>query len=131
MNYIRFRASRNKYGNSSCRCSQGHIHDSRFEARYCDQLAMLVKAGEIKSYRTQVRYPLKMNGVTITSHIVDFEVVENSGKIHIEECKGVATREWRIKHKLFEQCYPDIKYYVITMKDGPRVKQRGPGARGI
>jgi hypothetical protein len=74
---------------------------------------MLESAGEIKSFRTQVRYALKVNGVTITSHIVDFEVMANDGNLEVHECKGFATREWRIKKKLFEQCYQNIPYIVV------------------
>jgi len=117
-----FFSSHNKYNSRTCHCNQNHTHDSALEAHYCDQLAVLVKAGEIKSYRTQVRYPLKMNGITITTHIVDFEVVDNDGKLQIHEVKGFATREWAIKHKLFLQCYPDIEYIVVRDSSSNRMQ---------
>lgn len=115
MTFNRYFRRKNKFNNHSCRCSKGHIHQSRFEASYCDDLSVLEKAGEIKSYRTQVRYPLKINGQVICSHYVDFEVVDNQGNIKIHETKGMETEVWRIKRKLFEACYPDIEY--ITVRD--------------
>jgi hypothetical protein len=108
-----FRPVRSKYGNRSTYCRQGHYHPSIFEAEYCDHLAFLIKAGEIKSYVNQVRIPLGVNGVKICDHIVDFEVTTNDDKVEIHETKGYETPEWRIKYKLFVAIFPDIPYHVI------------------
>ena len=104
---------RNKYLNKSCRCHSGHQHDSRFEAGYCDELALQVKVGHIKSYEIQKQYSLDINGSHICNHIVDFVVTNKLGLIEIHETKGFATRDWRIKWKLFEALYPDIPYRII------------------
>jgi hypothetical protein len=105
--------SYNKYKNKSCTCHAGHNHDSRFEARYCDQLGLLVMAKEIKGYETQKTFDLKVNGKKICGHRVDFLVETNDDKQEVHECKGFATAEWKIKHKLFEANYPEIKYIVV------------------
>lgn len=108
---------KNKYGNKTCRCWKGHQHDSTYEAMYCNKLNILEKAGDIQSYKTQVRYTFKINGSTICSHYPDFEVVENDGRLVIHEFKGAETEVWRIKKKLFQALYPEIPYYVKKRSD--------------
>jgi hypothetical protein len=107
--------SYNKYKNKSCKCLSGHIHDSRGEARYCDTLKLALSAKQIKDYAIQKTYPLIVNGSTITRHRVDFVVTTLEDKLEVHECKGFATEAWKIKMKLFEACYPDIKYLVIKL----------------
>ena len=104
----------NKYGNKSCSCRAGHKHDSVFEAEYCDQLSLLVKAREIKSFKTQVSYDLPVNGKSVAIHIVDFEVITKEGTIEVHETKGFATDLWHLKYKLFVAIYPEIPYHVIS-----------------
>lgn len=115
-----FRAT--KYHNRSCRCSANHTHDSMFEAQYCDTLHLLMKAGEIQAVRTQVSYPLNVNGLHVCNHIVDFLVTNADGKDEVHETKGLATDVWKLKYKLFEALYPDLPYHVIT-KDSRFDKQ--------
>lgn len=105
--------NRSKYHNITCKCWADHIHDSRAEAAYCDQLNALKRAGKIKSYEIQKTFPLVVNGKTICTHRVDFVVTGNDGRIRVEEFKGFATRVWAIKKKLFEAVYPDIEYIVV------------------
>ena len=38
------------------------------------------------------------------------------GHQEVEEWKGYATQEWKIKRDLFIDNYPDIPYNVITQK---------------
>lgn len=95
----------------SCWCSQGHNHDSRAEARYCEQLALMKKAGEIDDYETQVRHNLEVNGKKVCSMIVDFKVYKDGGWYYVE-VKGFATEVWKLKHKLFKALYPDLEYIV-------------------
>ena len=104
---------RNKYRNTSCICQRKHIHQSIGEAGYCNQLDLLERAGEIKSYKSQVVYRFKVRGKHITTHIVDFVVTTKEGKIEVHEFKGFATVLWRVKMKLFEACYPKIPYIVV------------------
>jgi hypothetical protein len=100
----------------TCQCICGHIHDSRGEAAYCDILFAKKKAGEIKDYERQKMYDLKVNGVRICGHRVDFVVTHNDGHIEVEEYKGFLTEIWALKHKLFEAIYPKIPYRVIKPK---------------
>ena len=73
----------------------------------------MLKAREIKSYKTQVTYDLVVNGKRITGHRVDFEVENNNGSIEVHEFKGFATDVWVLKRKLFIALYPDIPYKTI------------------
>jgi hypothetical protein len=105
-----------KYNNISCKCHQSHIHDSRLEADYCDQLALLQKAKEIKGYESQVSFDLVVKGSKICGHRVDFLVTTNANKKEVHETKGYSTPSWNIKRKLFEALFPKIDYIVVTAK---------------
>ena len=105
--------NKSKYGSQSCTCRQGHIHDSRAEAGYCNQLNVLVRAKEIKGYEIQKTFPLSINGKHICNHRVDFLVTNNDGSIVVEEFKGCNTQIWVIKKRMFEACYPNIEYIVV------------------
>lgn len=102
-----------KYRSRATICFSGHKHPSKIEANYCDQLRLLQKAGQIISYKCQVKFDLAVNGKLICRHIVDFLVMTDKGE-EVHEVKGFATRDWKLKRKLFKVLYPQIKYYVIT-----------------
>ena len=102
-----------KYRNQRTECYSGHKHASKLESDYCDQLRLLVKAKGIKAYFIQHKYPLEVNGIHICNHIVDFVVLNNKSETEVHETKGFVTRDWKIKRKLFEACYPLVKYIVI------------------
>lgn len=103
----------NKYKNKSCTCNIGHIHDSRGEARYCDELGMLKMSGKIKDFQTQKTFRLKAYDKHITNHRVDFFVTNNDGSQEVHEFKGFATDVWKLKKKLFEANFPEIPYIVV------------------
>lgn len=113
-----------KYGSRSCRCMSGHLHHSRGEAGYCTKLELLRRAGEIRSYKPQVRYSLDVNGKHITNHYVDFEVVLKDGRKRVEEYKGFGTDTWRLKKLLFEALYPNIEYLVVRHRPQNSKPQR-------
>ena|SRR3990167_4461213 len=106
---------RNKYGAIKSKCWSGHIHDSKAEQRYCDQLYLLKKNGDILNYEIQVPYQMIVSGKKITKYIVDFLVFMKDGKLEAREVKSKITKTatWNIKRKLFEALYPEIKHVVI------------------
>jgi len=112
--FIKKRVS--KYKSKSCKCSSGHWHHSRGEAEHCNKLAMLVKAKYIKEYETQKKFSLDVNGKHITNHYVDFWVTGANDRKWVEEFKGVATSDWKLKHKLFQAIFPEIEYKIIYYK---------------
>jgi hypothetical protein len=107
------RIRKHKYRAKSSKCHQGHYHPSKLEAGYCDQLAMLVKSGDILSYENQPRFTFTVNDQKICQHIPDFLVTLNDGTKEVHECKGIEMPVWNIKRKLFEALYPEIEYIVI------------------
>lgn len=104
----------NKYNNSQCRCSQGHIHGSRKEARRCNELTFLERAGEINHLKQQVKYVL-----IPTQHEYNGELIRR-GKNAGEPKKG---------RLLEKECsyYADFDYYT---SDGSHVVEDVKGYKG-
>lgn len=108
---------KNKYYNKRCKCNQGHNHDSRGEAAYCNELDLMVRVGQIMKYETQKTFSLHgKDGKKISSHRVDFLLHDFDGKLTVHEFKGFATEVWKLKKALFEHEYPEIPYIVIWNK---------------
>jgi hypothetical protein len=103
--------SYNKHRNKWTPCKYDHIHQSMKEANRCNELHLLQKGNVITELKTQVSFDLKVNDKLICRHILDFTYCEN-GKFIVEDSKGQKTKDWIIKHKLFEAAYPDIEYRV-------------------
>lgn len=102
-----------KYGNIRKQCFSQHLHASKLEANYCNRLLAMRQKGEIGAFDIQVSFDLYgPNRELICTHVVDF-VVWINGRREVHETKGHATDVWRIKKKLFEANYPDIKYLVV------------------
>lgn len=52
----------NKYGAKKTACNHGHTHDSGKEARRCNDLHLLARAGEIDSLEVQPQYWFVIGG---------------------------------------------------------------------
>ncbi len=103
-----------KYKAKATVCVSGHKHPSRLEAAVCNRLAMMGKGGLIKAFETQVKFRLfGINEGFICNHIVDFLVETKDGRKEVWEAKGLALPAWKIKAKLFQDNYPEIKYVVV------------------
>jgi len=117
------RFSGTKYRSCRCECKLNHhLHDSRLEANYCDQLELLCRAEEIYSYIWQRDFDLIVCDKLICVHRVDFVVFTDENNYEVHETKGYATRDWKIKRKLFGALYPNVKYIVIS---NPKPKRGG------
>lgn len=119
--------TKNKYGNKRSRCLLKHDHDSRAEADYCNSLLADKQSGRIVGFRVQQRWPVGPGIV----HVVDFEIFGNMGLvIEVHDVKGFETAVWKMKHKLFCDKYPHIKYRVINRKeDNGRTSRKYPVTR--
>lgn len=104
---------RHKYMARRTTCGQGHSHPSKLEANYCDTLYMLKASGDVIKIEHEPVYELVINGILICRHKPDFKVWYKDGTVSVQECKGWATREWRMKKKLFSALFPDVHYEVI------------------
>ena len=94
----------------------GRKFDSKHEASVAFELEAQKRAGEIRGYRCQVPFDLKVAGHKICTHVVDFVVTLNDGSQKILEAKGFATDVWRIKRNLFIALHPEIPYEVVTAR---------------
>lgn len=96
----------------------GITFSSKGEAnRYCE-LKLLERAGLISDLQLQPKFELqpkfKKDGKTIRAinYIADFQYVEN-GQIVVEDFKGVITKEFSIKKKMFEYRYRDLELRIV------------------
>lgn len=94
-------APRRKYRNTPT-VIDGVRFDSAGEADRWGELRLLQAGGAIRDLRRQVAHPLFVNGVLVCTLRADFEYVETaSGRVVTEDFKGVRTKDWTIKAKLF------------------------------
>ena len=95
----------NKYRNIKVKVD-GITFDSKAEALRYKQLLLMQKANYINDLKLQPRFLLqksfKKNGKTYRKieYVADFMYQEN-GKTIVEDVKGMETKEFKIKRKLF------------------------------
>lgn len=81
----------------------GKSFASKREARRYQELELLQRAGKIQNLATQISYPLKVNGVLICRYIADFKYLDlDTGANVVEDSKGYATPEYKLKKKLMK-----------------------------
>ena len=108
----------NKYKNKKT-IIDGIEFDSKAEAKRFCELRLLEKARKIKDLTLQPCFILqssfKKNGKTYRKieYIADFQYEEN-GKVIVEDVKGMKTKEFQIKRKLFEYKYPDLEIKIVN-----------------
>ena len=94
---------RTKYNAKSCRCNQGHIHHSRAEAAYCDNLYLDMKdlnAGP-ENKITEIENQPTIELVAGIRWKLDFRVWRGLTEHYLVDVKGMETREFQLKLKLY------------------------------
>jgi uncharacterized protein DUF1064 len=87
--------------------------DSKAEARRYGELRILQFDRQISDLRCQVPFTLfGKRGGKVCEYRADFTYTER-GKEVVEDVKGVATRAFGIKAKLFRDNYPNIELRVV------------------
>ncbi len=76
----------------------GHSFDSLKEANQYEDYKRLLKAGEIKGFCIQPTFILAPN----LKYKADFIVFNNDGTTEIIDVKGIKTKEYIVKKKVFE-----------------------------
>ena len=96
-----------KYGNTPQRCYKNTLHHSKLEARRCDELNLLQRAGEISGLidHPQPSYDLDVNGKRVCRYVADFEYLDRDGNVVTEDTKGFRTEVYKLKAALFEAIY--------------------------
>lgn len=117
---------RSKHSNAKkTACMNGHIHDSRKEARRCNDLHILQSAGAIIGLRNQPRYdfhiagrPVRMGNGQCARVTLDFAYFEIPGERAVaEDVKGRSkladSRDWPLRRAIFKALYPEIELREI------------------
>lgn len=93
--------------------------DSKAEANRYIELKMLEKARKISDLELQPKFILqekyinnKGEKIRAITYKADFCYLEGN-KIVVEDVKGVETKEFKIKRKLFENKYRDIDFRIV------------------
>ena len=115
---------RNKY-RAQKTVVDGITFDSKLESSLYLELLARVRTGEFTCIARQVKFPLwGMNASLICEHIVDFLCYLPDRSREAHEAKGISTRDWVIKRKLFEDNYPHIKYIVHKQRSWQKRRRR-------
>lgn len=99
VNYFSKTKAKNKF-NAKKQDFGGRKYDSKFEARYAEDLEWRKQAGEIAEIKPQFKIDIKVNGVHICNYYCDFRVVLTDGTVQYHEVKGLELPLWQMKWKL-------------------------------
>lgn len=104
----------------------GITFDSRLEADRYQQLLLLEKVGEISALVLQPEFQIlrgwvnSETGEKIKSrfYVGDFCYIdENTGRLVVEDTKGMETAEFRLKWSLVKSQYPQYEFRKVTRDD--------------
>lgn len=93
--------------------------DSIAEGRRYKELKLLKEGNYITELKLQPKFELqakytnkKGKHIRAITYKADFSYIEN-GILVVEDVKGVETKEFKLKKKMFEYKYPDIDFRLI------------------
>lgn len=113
---------RSKYGvdqsehGRAARTLDGVLYDSKFEAEFAAMLVLRKRTGDIIDWWRQVKFPLRVNGHLICTYIADFKVLDKKHNISWIDVKGYSTPAFRLKMKLLEAIYPEVRLTIVRAK---------------
>jgi hypothetical protein len=111
---MRFGNRKGKYGAVKVE-ADGIVFDSKAEcARYCE-LNLLQRAQRIQNLQVHVPFDLAVNGKKICVYIADFVYLEGCQPV-VEDLKGVVTRVFSIKKKLFQALFPAYEFRIVRAR---------------
>lgn len=90
-------ATTRKYGNEP-QVVDGHLFDSKLEAKRYGELKLLQMVGQIHDLKVHEVFDLHANGERLGYYEADFSYLEDGQRV-IEDCKGVLTPLYRWKKK--------------------------------
>lgn len=108
--------TKNKYSALKCEVD-GHVFDSIMEAKYYVHLKKERIEGHIKDFELQPKFNLqesfKKEGKTVRAidYIADFLVTQNDSTQIVYDVKGMTTKDFLLKKKMF-----DFKYRELPLK---------------
>ena len=107
----------NKYHAQKASCRAGHPHASKREAKRCDELHLMLRAGEIEDLQQQPKFFFTVNGKEMkhdngrrVGYTADFSFIDRqSARRVIEDVKGGYRDDaWTLRKALFRACFPDL-----------------------
>jgi len=108
---------RNKYGAVKVKLD-GYTFDSKAEAKRYAELKLLQQSGDIYGLVVHPEFLVneaKQDGLRVIRPIVyvaDFAYWEE-GRCHVEDVKGVETKEFKLKAKLFRDRFPNHELHIV------------------
>lgn len=90
----------------------GTRYASQKEARYCEGLKLLERAGKIRNLELQPKFPLIVDGVKVATYIADAAYFENNARV-VVDVKGVKTPVYRLKVKILKAIYRGIDHREV------------------
>lgn len=109
----------NKYGARKSQCGHGHEHDSAREARRCNELHLLQRAGQIVGLQQQPIFlfvvdgrPVMLDNGQQARLKADFSYIENGRKV-VEDSKGFIVRDFPLRWALARTLWPEIEFRVV------------------
>lgn len=103
-------------------CAHGHKHDSKAEAKRCNDLHLMVRAGEIAGLKVAPRFyftvngnELKMGNGQVARYTGDFTYIAGNRQV-VEDVKarnGFVERDFPLRLALARACFPDIDFRVV------------------
>ncbi len=101
----------------------GFKFDSKKEAKRYLELKMFERAGKIRDLKLQPVFLLQegfyRNGKAIRqmTYRADFEYLDEKGRKIVEDVKGVKTKEYQIKKKIFLKKFKDVVFRELSWKN--------------
>ena len=107
----------NKFGAKKAACQHGHTHDSRTEARRCNDLHLLHRGGLIRDLAIQPQYWFAIDGRQVKhengrrmGYRADFAYHEiATARDVVEDVKGRYRDDaWTVRKAIFRALYPNL-----------------------
>lgn len=113
--------SSNKFNAKKTPCAHGHMHASAKEARRCNDLHMLERAGEISGLQVEPRFqfviegkPVKMRNGQTARYTPDFTYVEKGVKVAEDvKSKATDTEAFAVRWAFAKALWPSISWRLV------------------
>lgn len=93
----------------------GTKYASKAEARYCEQLKVLERAGHIRNLELQPRFPLIVEGEKVGVYVADAAFFENNARVVVDvKSKPTRTPVYKLKIRLLKALYRGIFFSDVV-----------------
>lgn len=113
--------SSNKYHAKKTECGNGHMHASIKEAKRCNDLHLLQRAGEISGLQVEPRFQfvvegreVKMRNGQVARYTPDFTYVEKGVKVAEDvKSKATDTEAFAVRWAFARTLWPTIDWRLV------------------